>query len=135
MHCFFIFFIFNMLLLLLLILLHITDTMIKINDLEEYKSFKEKAKKGFVILLKHSDTCPISAAAYKEFSEFLEENNVDAYYLVVQESRDVSKKVEEDFEVKHESPQILFLKDNKVMWTDSHYGVNKKSLENQLKQI
>ncbi len=123
MHCFFIFFIFNMLLLLLLILLHITDTMIKINDLEEYKSFKEKAKKGFVILLKHSDTCPISAAAYKEFSEFLEE------------SRDVSKKVEEDFEVKHESPQILFLKDNKVMWTDSHYGVNKKSLENQLKQI
>lgn len=41
-------------------------------------------------VLKHSETCPISANAYDQFNKFLYERDMDGYYLIVQQERDLS---------------------------------------------
>ena len=51
-----------------------------------------------VILFKHSTTCPISSAAYKQMSNVADEVSL----VVVQQARDVSKEIEALTGIQHE---------------------------------
>ncbi|MBD7935510.1 MULTISPECIES: bacillithiol system redox-active protein YtxJ [Cytobacillus] len=82
-----------------------------------------------MLLLKHSNTCPISADAYEQYEQFTTENNdVKAYYLVVQEDRPLSNEIAEIFEVKHESPQAFLFVNKEVAWHTSHRKITYDSL-------
>lgn len=84
----------------------------KIDTVEQFDELVKNNSKFF--LLKHSLTCPISQAAYKEYEKFAGINqDIPTYYLAVQDSRPLSNEIAERFEIKHESPQaILFQKEN-----------------------
>ena len=60
-----------------------------------------------VLLFKHSNACPISAAAYEQMSRV----KGDVSIVVVQQSRDLSREVATRTGVPHESPQVLVLRD------------------------
>ncbi|MEH7385705.1 bacillithiol system redox-active protein YtxJ, partial [Bacillus sp. JJ1521] len=78
----------------------------KVETIEEFSQVLEKENK--FILIKHSLTCPISKAAFDEYEQFVAENvNVPTYYLYVQEARELSNHIAEQFGIKHESPQAL----------------------------
>lgn len=79
-------------------------------------------------LLKHSSTCPISAAAYEEYEKFAD-GYAHTYYLVVQEARPLSNYVAEKFQIRHESPQALFFKNGEVAWQASHWKITSDSLK------
>ncbi|MFX3625430.1 MAG: bacillithiol system redox-active protein YtxJ [Ectobacillus sp.] len=91
------------------------------NVLREHSAF---------ILFKHSLTCPISRAAYEEFQSY--EETVPAFYLYVQEARPLSNGIAERFGVRHESPQVLYIKDGEVVWHASHWSITKKALEEHI---
>lgn len=84
------------------------------------------------VLLKHSLTCPISAGAKEEFEQFSKETKIPLYILYVQEAREFSNKISEEFHIKHESPQVLLFKNSEVTWTDSHGRITKKVLEENI---
>jgi bacillithiol system protein YtxJ len=71
-----------------------------------------------VVLFKHSNTCGISSAAYREMEQL---DNVNL--LEVQSARELSREIESITDVEHESPQVIVLKDGKAVWNASHYGV------------
>ncbi|TYP76523.1 bacillithiol system protein YtxJ [Paenibacillus methanolicus] len=48
---------------------------------------------------------------------------VDYVLVKVIESRPVSNRIAEDLGVKHESPQIIYVKDRAKYWTASHSAV------------
>lgn len=98
----------------------------EITTLEEWDDILEKSTKRGQVILKHSTTCPVSANALKEYKHYLAEsqnNNVDYTLVKVIESRAVSNKIAEDLNVKHESPQIIFVKDKSKYWSASHWSV------------
>ena len=72
-----------------------------------------------VILFKHSTTCPISSAAYREMSKVADE----VAMLVVQKSRDVSNEIAKRTGVRHETPQTLVLRNGEVVWSASHFDI------------
>ena len=67
-------------------------------------------------ILKHSNTCPISQAGYDEFAKFEKNGNDNCYYLIVQESRELSNHIAEKFHIKHESPQAILFVNSDVVW-------------------
>lgn len=98
------------------------------SDLE--KVWETSAEKP-VFLFKQSTTCPVSAAAFEQFKTFVEENNEDIafYFVKVRETRAVSNQIEADTDIKHESPQIFFIKDKHVLWHTSHLRIKQASIE------
>ena len=55
---------------------------IKLSSIDQFEQVLKDNK--YVFVLKHSDTCPISADAYDQFNKFYMKD-MDGYYLVVQE--------------------------------------------------
>ncbi|MBM7701182.1 bacillithiol system redox-active protein YtxJ [Metabacillus iocasae] len=85
------------------------------------------------LFLKHSITCPISSAAYEEFKSYVEENqHIPSYYLHVQEARPLSNDIAEEYNIKHESPQVFLFNQGNVKWHESHWRITKSELANQL---
>ena len=71
-----------------------------------------------VIVFKHSNACSISARAYREMEK------VDGVNILeVQSARDVSRELANRTGVRHETPQVIILKDGKAVWNASHFDV------------
>lgn len=98
----------------------------KLHTLEEWQGVLRETAGQPAFVMKHSSTCPISAAGYQEFLFY--ETELPKYLVVVQTARDVSKKIGEDTGVRHESPQVLLLKDGKAVWHASHYDIQQETL-------
>jgi bacillithiol system protein YtxJ len=105
----------------------------KIDTLEQFEDLLKKEDK--FLFLKHSLTCPISQAAYQEYQKYAESNqSVPAYYLAVQDSRPLSNEIAEKFEIKHESPQALLIKDGSAVWNASHWKITNRSLTSAISE-
>ena len=71
-----------------------------------------------VIVFKHSNACSISARAYREM-EKVDEVNI----LEVQSARAISNEFATLTGVRHETPQVVILRDGKAVWDASHFDV------------
>jgi bacillithiol system protein YtxJ len=52
------------------------------------------------------------------------ESEADLYYLDLLSYRPISNLISVKFGVKHESPQMIVIKDGKVLFHESHSGIN-----------
>ncbi len=73
-------------------------------DLNQWLA-ENRSKKA--ILFKHSTTCPISAAAYREVEKFEQQSDAPIALVRVIEERPLSNAIAERFGVQHQSPQVL----------------------------
>ncbi len=85
-----------------------------------------------VWLFKHSLTCGVSSGALAEYESFVgarPENDPGVFALVeIQRSRDVSAAVAEKTGVRHQSPQVLLLRDGRAVWNTSHWRIREEAL-------
>lgn len=101
----------------------------EITTIEQWQEVLQSSNDGAVVVLKHSTTCPISAAAYREFTA----TDVQNTYLVkVIEHRDVSNEIADALQVKHASPQVIVVKDKQATWQATHYDVTAKAIQEAL---
>ncbi|WP_042196110.1 bacillithiol system redox-active protein YtxJ [Paenibacillus camerounensis] len=95
---------------------------------EEWHNILKQSSERDQVILKHSTTCPVSANALKEFEEYLKgspRQDIDYHVVKVIESRAVSNQIAENLNVKHESPQIILIKDESKYWSATHWAVTK----------
>lgn len=98
----------------------------KITNIDAFQNLiKNKPEFYF---LKHSNTCPISSSAFEEFQKFHYERDIDGYYLIVQDHRELSNYIAETYDVIHQSPQAFYFVDKKVKWHDSHSKITLSTL-------
>ncbi len=98
----------------------------EISTLLEWEEVVQKSKEKPVLILKHSTTCPISAAAYKEFTSI--DTDLDSYLVKVIESRPVSNEIERKIGIQHKSPQILLLANEEAVWHASHWDITESKI-------
>ncbi|ARI76774.1 bacillithiol system redox-active protein YtxJ [Halobacillus mangrovi] len=94
---------------------------------DEFNNLLKTHEEFFV--LKHSLTCPISAGAKNEYEKFQSSTSVPCYILHVQEARQLSNNIAKEFQVRHESPQVLLFKNGHVVWNDSHGSITQSRLK------
>lgn len=84
---------------------------------------KQSADKPQVIF-KHSTRCITSSMAKSRMDNSKQLlDNADVYLLNVIEYRTVSNSVALRFGIEHESPQVLVIKNGKVVYHESHIGI------------
>lgn len=97
---------------------------IPLNEVAQLDGIEEKSKSRTQLIFKHSTTCGISRMVLNMFtgSYELDEEN-DIYFLDLHAHRDVSNAVESKFMVRHQSPQLLIIKDGAVVFHTSHGAI------------
>ncbi|MFC3900178.1 bacillithiol system redox-active protein YtxJ [Aliicoccus persicus] len=100
----------------------------KITTIDAFDQLLES--KEVFYFLKHSNSCPVSQAAYETFEKFHYECDMDGYYLIVQDHAELSKHIEEKYGIKHESPQAFYFKNKAVKWNGSHQEIQMNTLSN-----
>ena len=91
----------------------------KIEDHSTLESLLADSNQKPVIVFKHSNTCSISARAYRE----LEKIEAPVNILEVQSAREISRELANLTGVRHETPQVIVLRDGKAVWNASHFDV------------
>ena len=85
------------------------------------------------VIFKHSTRCSISVVAKNRLDNAAVPNGVDFYYLDLLNHRNISAKIAEDFNVNHESPQILLIKNGECVYDESHGGIRMEDINEQLR--
>ena len=106
-----------------------------VSSLENLQEAIDLSSQQIVVLFKHSTRCPISAQADEEMAKVEEDygnKGVGFGRILVVENRDVSLACADKLGIKHESPQVLVLKNGEVAWHDSHNAIRYDKLESVL---
>jgi len=89
-----------------------------------------KSKGKTQLVFKHSTRCGISRMVMNQFvSAYDIDINADLYYLDLLSYRDVSDEVGYKFQVMHQSPQLLVLRNGVVVAHASHGAINEIDLD------
>ena len=82
------------------------------------------------ILFKHSTRCSISRMALSktERNWNFTDAQVQPYYLDLLQHRIISNKIAEQFNVEHQSPQLLLIKDGKCVFSSTHNDIDPSDL-------
>ena len=106
-----------------------------ITEESQLAEITEVSKTQPVLIFKHSTRCPISSSALMRIQNGWKEEkaqNTKPYILDLINHRNISMAIAEQFNVEHESPQVLLIKDGKSVYNESHYGISFEDLETAL---
>lgn len=99
--------------------------------------FKEGS--SIKILFKHSIYCGISSYALFQITELEKQENLafqfEIYGIDIIQNRPLSNEIAERFKLTHQSPQVLILKNGKLVANKSHYLITLDELKEMLKTI
>ena len=99
---------------------------IALNSLEQIDHIEKASMSKLQVIFKYSSRCGVSKLVLNQFVDKYElsQDNLDLYFLDLINYRDVSNEVGYKFQVIHESPQLLVIKNGVVAVHASHSGVN-----------
>ena len=103
----------------------------KIDDRAALEKLLADSKAQTVIVFKHSNACSISARAYREMEKFDGQVNI----LEVQSAREVSREFANLTGIRHETPQVIVLRDGKAVWNASHFDVTAGDVAKAVKSL
>ena len=105
----------------------------KLTDLGQLNEIINLSTTKPVIIFKHSTRCSISRMALKQFeNEFDLEEKVTPYFLDLLENRIISNEIATRFDVEHQSPQLILIKDGKAIYNVSHSDIQVDDLRIKL---
>ena len=102
----------------------------KLTSQTEWESILQKSNEKPQLVFKHSTRCSISSMALSRFenSSILENDSIDFHLLDLIQFRMVSNQIASDTGVRHQSPQILLIRNGKSIFDSSHGLINAKEL-------
>ena len=102
------------------------------NGLLEIIELSKNPNSNGVFVFKHSTRCSVSYMAYKGLKAMWKFDDIPFYYLDLIKFRNISSEVASVFNLRHESPQLLFIKNGECTNNASHFNVNVDTIESWL---
>ena len=94
-----------------------------INSLDQLEHIKSASYISPQVIFKHSTTCSISRMALDRFERAATPEKVDFHYLDLLNFKAISNEIASFFQVHHESPQVILIKNGECIYDESHYGI------------
>lgn len=104
---------------------------IHLTEEPQLNTIKELSKQRPQLIFKHSTRCHISSMAKNRLERSTPPDGIDFHYLDLIQYRQLSGKIADDFDVMHESPQILLIKDGVCIYDESHNGIAMDDIKEQ----
>ena len=107
---------------------------ISLNTEAQLSQIKEKSFTVPQVIFKHSTRCSISSMVLDrlERSSAAAPASVDFYFLDLIAHRNISNTIAELFDVYHESPQVLVIKNGECTYDESHMGIRMDEIAEQI---
>lgn len=104
---------------------------IPLTSLDQLKGIEQNSSAKAQVIFKHSTSCGISRMVMNMFNSSydLNENQADLYYLDLHAYREVSNEVGYHFQVMHQSPQLLVIRNREVVTHASHGSIAEIDLQ------
>ncbi len=93
--------------------------LVKVTDTNALEDLVQSSKQKPVVIFKHSLTCPISANALEQMKGY----EGEIALVEVQRARELSSAIEKRLGIRHESPQIIVVRNGQVVWDASHFKI------------
>lgn len=96
-----------------------------LTSMEELETIETISYEKPVVLFKHSTRCSISRFALKRFDaeyDFFEEQ-MNWYLLDLLNYRDLSNEIARRYNIEHQSPQIIVIRNGKAVFDTSHDAI------------
>lgn len=105
-----------------------------VSDLSDLEAAIAESRERPVLLFKHSRTCGISHEALDELHAHVARNRGEAVYrlITVQSHRRVSDEAANRLGVRHETPQVILIRDGRPVWKASHFSITADRLDQAL---
>ncbi len=102
-----------------------------LNKMEQFDEIDKISHTKPVVLFKHSTRCIISRTVLKQFdAEFnFSEDKIDWYLLDLLSHRDLSNEISHRYNVVHQSPQIVVIRNGKAVFNESHDSISVDDLK------
>lgn len=85
-----------------------------------------------VVIFKHSTRCSISSMAKSRLERAAAPEGLTFYYLDLLAHRDLSGRIAHQYQVPHESPQVLLIRNGACIYDESHNGINMDEIADHL---
>ncbi|SET33099.1 bacillithiol system protein YtxJ [Natronincola peptidivorans] len=97
----------------------------KITTVDELDKIIKKSNKKPVFIFKHDVTIAESEEAYHIYIQFIDENQEDLMFAMVdvREYIEVSEEIVEILEINHETPQLMLVMEEEVVWDDQQNNI------------
>ena len=100
-----------------------------ITSQQDLENLKKRSFECDVLIFKHSTRCNISADALTHMEAAWKKDEIPFYYLDLLSYREISDKIEADFGVRHQSPQVLLIRKGACIYHESHWRIDAKKIE------
>lgn len=102
-----------------------------LNDAAQLEEIKKRSFEKTQVIFKHSTRCSISSVAKSRLEKAQAPENIDFYYLDLISYRNISNEVAEKFDVFHESPQVLVIRNGECVYDESHMSISMNEIAEQ----
>ncbi|MEN8746582.1 MAG: bacillithiol system redox-active protein YtxJ [Polaribacter sp.] len=103
---------------------------IPFTEIAQLNSIKATSENEFVLIFKHSTRCGISSRVLKQFENLFtaETKQLKVYYLDLLNHRNISDEVSACFQVVHQSPQLIVVRNGVSVAHSSHHEILETNL-------
>lgn len=107
-----------------------------LEDIDQLGQLVEESKTKHVVIFKHSTRCGISRFSLKNFESKFKSDplKVSLYYLDILKNRELSNSIASRFDVVHQSPQLLLIKDSVPVYVESHGHINAREIQHLIEE-
>lgn len=85
------------------------------------------------LIFKHSTRCSISSVALNRLQSC--NSNIDYYIIDVISNRDISSHAAQQFNVSHQSPQVLIIYKEKCIFNTSHFNISSSVVDKEINML
>jgi bacillithiol system protein YtxJ len=93
----------------------------------QLEQIQQESKTKSILIFKHSRRCSISKVALDRLERqwnVAETSHIKPYFLDLLTFRQISESIAMQFEVEHESPQVLIISNGESIYDRSHFEIN-----------
>lgn len=104
---------------------------IQLNSLNQLAELELASNLNPVLIFKHSTSCSVSRAMLDRLQRNYKPDEVkglNTYFLDLLAHRHISQAVAQKFQVEHESPQAIVIKESKIVYSASHFNIDYRSI-------
>jgi bacillithiol system protein YtxJ len=109
----------------------ITFPWIELHSMIDLEKALQEETDDLKVFFKHSTRCSISTMALRDFQQSWnkEMSGFKLYFIDLLTHRDISNKIADEMNVNHQSPQVIVLKNNEVVYTASHEQISASKIQ------
>jgi bacillithiol system protein YtxJ len=98
---------------------------VALTESSQLEEIKRLSNSKLVVVFKHSTRCGISSGVFSQFEKTIDSTNNEVvfYYLDLLRYRNISNEISQVFNVYHQSPQLIVIKNEKAIANYSHYDI------------